>query len=120
MKKNACLLLSLLIITVASPGQSTFREKNDSVCALVKRYMNEKAIDSLYALTGEGFRKQINPDMFKNIANNNLFPLGEIKETSFVKNTGEVTYYKAVFSSVTFSLIIGLDSLGKLEAFAFQ
>ena len=120
MKKNACLLLSLLIITVASPGQSTFREKNDSVCTLVKRYMNEKAIDSLYALTGEGFRKQINPEMFKNIANNNLFPLGEIKETSFVKNTGEVTFYKAVYSSVTLSLIIGLDSLGKLQAFAFQ
>jgi hypothetical protein len=34
MKKNACLLLSLLVMTMASPGQSTSREKNDSVCAV--------------------------------------------------------------------------------------
>ena len=120
MKRHPGILLLLLAITVSGLGQSTPRERNDSVCALVKKYMNEKAVDSLYALTGENFRKQINPDLFKSISNNNLFPLGEMKETSFVKNTGEVTFYKAVFSSATLSLIIGLDSLGKLEAFAFQ
>ncbi len=120
MTRNAGMLLFLLATTVSGLGQSTPREKNDSVCALVRRYMNEKAVDSLYALTGESFRKQINPDVFKNISNNNLFPLGEMKESSFVKNIGEVTIYKAVFSSVTFSLTIGLDSLGKLESFAFQ
>jgi CubicO group peptidase (beta-lactamase class C family) len=120
MNRNACMLLFLLAATVSGRGQSTPREKNDSVCALVKRYMNEKATDSLFALTGENFRKQINHDLFKNITDNNLFPLGAIKETSFIKNTNQVTIYKAVFSTVTFSLIIGLDSLGKLESFAFQ
>jgi len=120
MKRGVGLLLLLLVLTVSGFGQSTPREKNDSVCALVKRYMNEKAVDSLYALSGENFRKQINPDLFKTVCNNNLFPLGEMKETSFVKNVEGATFYKAVFSSATLSLIIGLDSLGKLEAFAFQ
>ena len=120
MKRDAGLLLFLLVSAVSSLAQPTPRGKNDSVCALVKRYMNEKAVDSLYALTGESFRKQINPDQFKSISNNNLFPLGEIKETSFVKSEGKISIYKAVYSSVTLSLIIGLDSLDKLEAFAFQ
>jgi CubicO group peptidase (beta-lactamase class C family) len=120
MKKNAALLSFLLILIVSCHGQSTTREKNDSVLALVKKYLNEKAVDSLYALTGAHFRQQIKPDVFKNITTNNLFPLGELKETSFVKNQDKITFYKAVFSSATLTLIIGLDSLDKLEAFAFQ
>ena len=120
MKKNLSMSLLLLVLIVSCYGQSTSREKNDSVCALVKRYMNEKAVDSLYALTGDAFRRQIKPDVFKSISFNNLFPLGEIKETSFVKIDGKISIYKAVFSSATLSLIIGLDSLDKLEDFAFQ
>ncbi|HEV2354163.1 MAG TPA: serine hydrolase domain-containing protein, partial [Puia sp.] len=101
-------------------GRSSAQEKNDSVCALVKKYFNERSVDSLYALTGASFRKQINPTVFENISKNNLFPLGDIRETSFSRNVDKITIYKAVLSSATFSLIIGLDSLNKLQAFAFQ
>src|SRR5579863_2994592 len=113
MKKSAGLLLFPLVMIMSCHGQSTPRQKNDSVLALVKRYLNEKSVDSLYALTGAHFRQQIKPDVFKNITTNNLFPLGEIKETSFLKDQDKTTFYKAVFSSATFTLIIGLDSLDK-------
>lgn len=119
-KSTGILFLLLLAMTLQGLSQSTIEEKNDSVAALVKKYMSEKSVDSLYALTGERFRQQIKPGMFKTISENNLFKLGELKETGFVRMAGNISLYKAVFSSGTLSMVIGLDSLGKLEAFAFQ
>jgi CubicO group peptidase (beta-lactamase class C family) len=119
-KQNAIMLLALLAIIMSCHGQSSPKEKNDSVFVLVKRYLNEKATDSLYSLTGENFRKHIKSDVFKNITEKNLFPLGAIKVDSFVKITGKVSVYKATFSSATLSIILGLDSADKLDAFAFQ
>ena len=120
MRKPTSILLLLLATTFTALAQSTPREKNDSVSALVKRYINSKSVDSLYALTGETFQKHIKPEMFKSINNSNLYPLGELKETNFEKIAGKVSFYKAIFSSATLTMVIGLDSLGKLETFAFQ
>lgn len=120
MKRSAPILLLLLVPALSGLCQKTAQEKNDSVFALVKKYLNEKAVDSMYGLTGEQFRKQIKPDMFRDVSNNNLFPLGAIKEASFERIAGKISIYKAVFASTTLSMIVGLDSLGKLEAFAFR
>ena len=89
MKKVAGLLLVLLGMATSGRSQSSPREKNDSVCALVKTYFNEKSIDKLYSLTGEAFRKQINAELFQKISNDNLFPLGAIQSADFVKNSGK-------------------------------
>jgi CubicO group peptidase (beta-lactamase class C family) len=120
MRKNAGVLLVLLVPGLAGLGQPTGHSTNDSVCALVRRYINEKAVDSLYAMTGPNFRRQIKPDNLRSFLTNNLFPAGELKETSFVKNAGSASFYKAVFSTTVLTMVIGADSLGRLEAFAFQ
>ena len=120
MKKSAPILLLLVVSACSGQGQKTIREKNDSVFALVKRYMNDKALDSLYGLTGERFKREIKWDAFKTITTNNLFPLGAIRETSFMRIANNVSFYKTEYSSTTLTMIIGLDSLGKLETFAFQ
>jgi CubicO group peptidase (beta-lactamase class C family) len=119
MKRRVHILLLLLVPALSGLGQQTAREKNDSVFALIKQYMNAKAADSLYALTGEKFRQQIKWEAFKTITTNNLFPLGNIGETSFIKITDNVSFYKVVYPSTILTLIIGLDSMGKLQAFAF-
>ena len=120
MKRRAPILLLLLFPALLSFAQRTAREKNDSVFALVKRYMNSKALDSLYALTGGRFQQAIKWDAFKTITTNNLFPLGEMRETHFIKIANDISFYKAVYPSTSLTMIIGLDSLGKLQAFAFQ
>jgi len=120
MKRTAPILLFLLVPALTGLAQKTAQQKNDSVFVLVKRYMNEKALDSLYALTGERFQQTINWDNFKTITNKNLFPLGEVKATSFIKIANDVSFYKTEYASTTLTMIVGLDSLGKLQAFAFQ
>ena len=120
MEKSVPILLFLLVMGIAGPAQKTVQEKNDSVFALVKKYLNERAVDSLYSLTGAGFRKQITEDVFRDISSNKLFPLGEIKQSSFVKNADQNSFYKVVFTRTTLMMIAGLDSLGKLYTFAFQ
>lgn len=119
MKKIPFILLFLAASTLPGLAQKTPQQKNDSVFALVKQYLNEKAVDSLYSLTGAEFRKQITWDAFKNITTNNLFPLGNIRETSFTKINNDVSYYKVDYQSTTLTMILGLDSLRKLQAFAF-
>jgi len=120
MKRSASFLVFLLVTDLVGLGQKTVQEKNDSVFTLVKRYLNERAVDSLYSLTGVGFRKQITEEAFRNVSNNNLFPLGEIKESSVIKNADKITFYKVVFLRTTLTMITGLDSVGKLYTFAFQ
>jgi CubicO group peptidase (beta-lactamase class C family) len=113
-------LIIFLIITVVINAQSSQQQKDDSVCRLVKKYFNEKSVEKLYQLTGTEFQKQISPENFKSIAENNLFPLGEMKEPLFEKNLNGVSFYKAVFASNSFFLLVGLDSTGKMRAFGFQ
>ena len=118
--KSISLLLFFIEITLAATSQSSQLQKNDSVCLLVKKYFNEKSFEKLYQLSGEGFQKQIGPEKFKSISENNLFPLGEMKETVFEKNVNSVSFYKAVFPSMSLFLLVSLDSAGKLETFLFQ
>jgi CubicO group peptidase (beta-lactamase class C family) len=115
-------IISFALSACYSKGdaQSLQQQKDDSVCVLVKKYFNERSIEKLYQLTGEGFQKQISPEQFKYISEKNLFPLGEIKETDFEKRMNGVSFYKAVFPSVSLFLSIGLNPAGKMEAFAFQ
>ena len=119
MKRNASILL-LLVFALPGLAQRTVQQKNDSVFALVKRYLNAKAVDSLYSLTGVVFRQHIKPESFKDITEKNLFPLGDMRQTSPVKNSGNVSFYKAVFPTTNLTFTVGLDSLEKLQTFAFQ
>jgi len=112
-------LIIMVATTLVSCAQ-TQQQKIDSVCATMKQYFNAKDVDKLYALTGESFHKQLPLATFKQVCDNNLFPLGEIKETVFEKNTNGVAKYKAVFATVNLNLFLSLDKDGKIETFLFQ
>ncbi|WP_184546029.1 serine hydrolase domain-containing protein [Mucilaginibacter sp. FT3.2] len=102
-------------------AQSLQQRKTDSVFVLVKSYFNNRQIDSLYALTGESFRKQLSRDAFKAVANQQLSPLGGMNASSlvsFVNN--KVATYKVIFSSVTLQLLISLDQDDKIDMLLFQ
>ena len=54
------------------------------------------------------------------VCNNNLFPLGEIKELRFEKETNGIYKYKSTFNTMNLSLFIGLDKSDKIETFLFK
>jgi CubicO group peptidase (beta-lactamase class C family) len=113
-----------IILIMAFPSaraQSRQQVKTDSVFALVQRFFNAKQADSLYTLGGEQFKKALTPEGFRSVANQQLFPMGDIKGSSlinFVNN--KVSTYKLIFGTVTLQLQMSLDQDNKLDLFLFQ
>ncbi|MDF2430927.1 MAG: hypothetical protein JWP44_558 [Mucilaginibacter sp.] len=120
MRLSFIILLSFVISSAAS-AQSRQQQKVDSVFQVVKRYFNQKNADAIYNMAGNDFQKELSINAFDEVANKNLFLLGEIKESSlmsFVNNS--TATYKLKFNSVTLQLLMSLDKRDKLELFLFQ
>ncbi len=101
-------------------SQDTQKEKIDAMKTKVINFFNQQKADSLYALTGSGFKKQLTEESFKNVAENNLFTLGEIKLCEFEKFEKGVSKYKVTADAAILSMYLSLDSSGKIETFLFQ
>jgi len=102
-------------------AQSLEQQKTDSVFQLVKTQFNAKQADSIYALTSDAFKRNVSAETFNDVANNQLFHLGEIKHSSlisFVNN--KIATYKLVFDSMTLQLLISVDEYSKMDYFRFQ
>ncbi|HEY1871953.1 MAG TPA: serine hydrolase [Chitinophagaceae bacterium] len=119
MKKMVVILLFPFLSQFAL-AQDIRQIKTDSVCSLVKQYFNQKNINQLYELTGKNFKNSLSQEAFTNICNNNLFPLGELKETVFESYEDGVAKYKAVFNSVNLTLLLSLDENDKIVGFLFK
>ena len=118
--KRLFILALLLGMTTLSQAQNNQQQKIDSVCSLVKKYFNEKNDSLLYSLTGESFHQQLSPESFKKIFDTNLFPLGEMKATTFEKMENGIALYKTVFPTATLSLLLSLDDKDKIAVFLFK
>lgn len=117
------LIISLAVINTllfTACAQDKQKEKIDRVKDKVVQYFNAQQSDSLYAMAGQAFRKQLSPETFKSVCDNNLFPLGELKSAEFETLEKGVAKYKTTFDAAILSMYISLDSAGKLETFLFQ
>ena len=115
------LLATILVFHLSTVfGQET-RQKTDSVALLLQQAFNAKNTEAIYDLTGESFRKAISVDAFKQISENNLYPLGSIQQAVYEKTgPGGVSKYKVVFPSVTLAMFLALDEKQKLSTFLFK
>lgn len=120
MRKILLFIAILTTQTACFSQQSTQQQKTDSVCLLLKQYFNAKDVDKLYALAGEDFKKQLPPPTFKQVCDNNLFPLGEMKDAVYEKTMNGVSKYKAVFATVNLNLLLSLDKDDKIQTLLFQ
>ncbi|MFB9845549.1 serine hydrolase domain-containing protein [Mucilaginibacter ginsenosidivorans] len=114
-------VLLTLFSGLAASAQSVQQYKTDSVFNLVKKYFNAKQPDSIYAFAGEKFREALTPDAFRYVCTSQLFPLGQIKNSSliaFVNNKD--ARYKLTFDSMALQLWMNLDDKGKIGLFLFQ
>jgi CubicO group peptidase (beta-lactamase class C family) len=120
MKSRFTILLFFIIASLAS-AQSRQQQKVDSVFQQVAKYFNLKNADAIYNMAGNDFQKELSINGFSDVANKQLFPLGEIKESSpvsFVNNS--VATYKLKFDSMTLQLLMSLDQRDKIQLFLFQ
>jgi CubicO group peptidase (beta-lactamase class C family) len=111
----------LFIMAITASAQSRQQQKVDSAFQLAKKYFNQKNADAIYNMAGVDFQKDLSIDAFNDVANKQLFPLGEIKESSlmsFVNNS--TATYKLKFASMTLQLLISLDKRDRLQLFLFQ
>ena len=120
LKRIMILLIPVLTAACTLPAQNRQKEKTDSVSLLVQKKFNEKDVAGLYALTGDAFKKALSYETLLSFCNNNLYPLGEIKQLSFEKETNGICKYKSVFSTVSLNLFLGLDKSDKIETFLFK
>lgn len=116
------ILLGLIISGVQiSSAQSRQQQKVDSVFSIVKKYFNQKNADAIYNQAGADFQKELSIDAFSDVVYKQLFPLGEIKESSLISFVNNSTAtYKLKFDSATLQLMMNLDKRDKLSLFLFQ
>jgi CubicO group peptidase (beta-lactamase class C family) len=114
------LIIFTICVNVMLPAQSLIRQKTDSVSRLVLREFNKKNVAGLYEMTGDSFKKALTYESFLAVCQNNLFPLGDMKEASFEKEINGICKYKAVFNSMNVTLLLGLDKTDKIETFLFK
>ena len=117
--KKILFLLLLLPASFCCIAQSQ-QQKTDSVCGLVKEYFNERNVEQLYGLFGKEYQKQLTLETLRQVCENNLFPIGEIKETVFESTANGINKYKAVFASLNLTMLLSLDKEEKVETLLFQ
>ena len=103
-------------------AQTREQIKTDSVFQLVKKHFNAKNADSLYSLAGAALKKDLIIETFRNICNNQLFPLGKITgETLLSFQNNKIATYKLTFNTSDPGLLLmSLDDEDKLQLFLFK
>jgi hypothetical protein len=101
--------------TSASPEQM----KLDSLTKVVQHYINENQPDSLYALMGTDFKKQISADQMKQVTAQ-LNGLGKWTKAEQAGMKDTVAKYKATFPVATLDFYIGRDATGKISTLGFK
>jgi CubicO group peptidase (beta-lactamase class C family) len=118
--KKIFLLVVVCFYSFTNYAQDMQKEKVDAVKNKVIKFFNAQNADSLYALAGESFKKQLSAEKFNEVCDNNLFPLGNIQSAELVKFEKGVGKYKTTFDAGVFSMFLGLDAADKLESFLFK
>ncbi len=119
MKKTISLLLTFFTIQFSFCQTGIPKNITDSISLEVIHYLQTKQADSIYNLAGEKFRNQIPKAEFENISENQVFPLNNFQNVSFVKTVNGINKYK-VEGSPELQMLIGLDKENMLETFLIQ
>ncbi|HEX5149892.1 MAG TPA: CocE/NonD family hydrolase [Parafilimonas sp.] len=118
------LLVSLVLLAVTknfAQSPSTPQEKiTDSLAQKVIAYINEKNTDSIYALMGEQFKKQLTYGNLKAVVQNQLGPLLPFYNISFKQSNAGTNKYKAETKNGPFQILVTLDSLNKISTFSIN
>ncbi len=120
MKKTILTVIVLLIMqAVFCQAKDASQNLLDSMSQLVIHYFQNKQADSVYALAGQAFKSKITADNFKSISENQIFPLNNFQNVTYVNTTNGINKYK-VSGAPDLQLLIGLDKESKIQTLLIQ
>jgi hypothetical protein len=120
MKKAAVTFVTILLAhTCFSQTNNASQTTLDSISKIVIHYLQVKQTDSIYALAGENFKSKITLENFKSVAENQVFPLNNFGNVTYINTTNGINKYK-VAGTPDLQLLISLDKENKLETFLIQ
>jgi len=122
MIRTACvlLILSSLYIAAFAQEEDPSQRINQAVFNKIEYHFNQQETDSIYALGSSKFKQSLSLQAFQTVMTQQLYPLGQIQSAelkTYEKGTG---IYKLNFISTPLQLVLGLDSLNKIDVFLFQ
>ena len=99
--------------------QSASNSLTDSISMKVIHYLQVKQADSIYAMAGANFKNALSQEKFESVVNEQLLPLNDFKQVSFVKTISGINKYK-VEGTPQLQLLVGLDKSNLLQTFLVQ
>jgi CubicO group peptidase (beta-lactamase class C family) len=111
------IVLSFTSITIkAQTGQL---KKSDSVMLAIKKYINENNTGAIYAMASKPYRKAVDENKLNTFFEKEIYPLGKIKQFSFLGLDQNSIKYKLQFDARKLELSIKLDEDDKVTSITF-
>jgi pimeloyl-ACP methyl ester carboxylesterase len=118
MKKFAfCLLLLLPMLSVFA---QTEKPSYATAIAKFKRYYNNNAPDSLFAMFAPAVKSGLPLDKTKELITNMHTQLGNLKQTSFSSYFSTAGIYKAEYEKATLLINLSLDPVNQIDGLYFR
>ena len=120
MKKATFTIITILIMNASFCQTNNAHQATlDSISKVVIHYLQSKQADSIYAIAGKNFKSHMSAENFKSVAENQVFPLNDFKNTVYIETTNGINKYK-VPGTPDLRLLVGLDNENKLETLLIQ
>jgi len=91
-------------------------QKTDVIARKVFAFINAHQTDSVYAYAGEGFTSKISLEKFREVSEDNIYPMTPFPDPVFKGSRNGLSRYKIG----QMQLLIGLDELGKYHTLLIQ
>jgi len=120
MNRIVCIILLLPIFPAFTQGENRDQQINQAVFNKIEYHFNLQETDSIYALAGPRFKQSLSLQAFQTVMAQQLYPLGQIQSAELKAYENGTGIYKLNFLSTPLQVVLGLDSLNRVETFLFQ
>ena len=120
MIRIVCTLLLLPVFLVIAQEEESKQRINQAVFNKIEYHFNLQETDSIYAMGGPKFTQSLSLQAFQTVMTQQMYPLGQIQSAELMGYENNQGIYKLNFISTPLQLVLGLDTLNKIETFLFQ
>ena len=113
------IFLGLILIASATNGFAQTKADYDATVQKFREYYNILQTDSIYNMLSDRGKSMMTPEKTRETFKQMFGSLGKMESCEFTKAKDNIWLYKTVFTNLTMSLAVSLDSAHKLEVARF-